>query len=463
MPAASRLDRWALFALLVGLALRVGAPFAMDVWEDGGEYVAMGHALAANGTLWLPFGEERTVAPPTGAPGFSHHYPPAFPAWLAAFDAALGPSIRTTQVALAALGVASVLVVLLCARDLYGGSVALRVASLVALEPHLLWTTGRGYAENLVVALFALTLWAILRALHDERWMVPAGLFAGLSYLAKASLGPFFLVAGLAGLAWRLWHRGAAPLRSPWYLAGAALFGAIVAAWSWRNWTLFGDPVTSPYIAVSYDAAFARPGAFAAALAAKAGFFLLGVALVAAPLAGALREPLRRWRDEATSALLLALALVVALAIVATGALAVFEPDAVLVLDHHRYLLPALVPLLWLARGGTPRGWAVLAAAALVLSAACILAPQKDGEARAAEAAAAMAAPGDALAVHGITLYEPYPFVAGSPLRVVPEDGQARFLLAREPVEASGYHLLGVYHERAWLHADRPGYLYARD
>ncbi len=63
-------------------------------------------------------------------------------------------------------------------------------------------TPSLGFAEALVAMLFVLTVWAILKSLKRTRYIVWAGLFAGLGFLAKASLGYFFF-AGLAGLLWR--------------------------------------------------------------------------------------------------------------------------------------------------------------------------------------------------------------------------------------------------------------------
>lgn len=60
------------------------------------------------------------------------------------------------------------------------------MGGLVALSPHLLWVAGMGYSEGLATALFALTMWAILCSLDDERFIVLGGLLAGLAYLARA-------------------------------------------------------------------------------------------------------------------------------------------------------------------------------------------------------------------------------------------------------------------------------------
>src|SRR5207247_2887141 len=82
------------------------------------------------------------------------------------------------------------------------------------------------YAENLITLLFVVTVAAILKSLDRPRWILVAGVAAGLAYLTKSSVGPFFLVAGLAGFSWRFRFVRWAVFRDRAYLAAIGIFGA---------------------------------------------------------------------------------------------------------------------------------------------------------------------------------------------------------------------------------------------
>src|SRR5207249_2886917 len=88
--------------------------------------------------------------------------------------------------------------------------------------------------------LFTLTLLGILKSLQSEPYILVAGLGAGLAYLTRSSIGPFFVVAGLAGLAWRFHYQKWRALANGWYLGAIALFAAPVLWWANRNVTTFG-------------------------------------------------------------------------------------------------------------------------------------------------------------------------------------------------------------------------------
>ena len=474
-PGGRLLARLAVVVLVAGLALRALAPFAMDVWEDGGEYVAMGHAWAREGAFVLPYGEDRGPSSPTGEPGHSHHYPPMWPLLLGLVYRAAGFGLAQTKVALALASLATVAVVHLATRDLYGPRVALMTSALVAVEPHLVWATGRGYSENLALAFFALTLWAILRSLRDERFVVLAGLFAALAYLTRSSMGPFFLVAGFAGLAWRLRHRGAArTFGSRHYLAAAGVFGAGVGAWSWRNLSLFGWPhwQTSAYLQHATSYALAHPALLLQGLALKGLFFGGLLALYALPFLPQLREAWRRRGEEDASALLLALGLVFLLAWWLTALLWPLESHVSwLFPEHHRYVVVALVPLAWLAlRGMRPDReallrWGAAAVVLLLASTAVTLGPMRDSEARAAEWLRPHLREGDRVGLWFLSTYEPYPFLAGTGVTLYQRHmvDEPEFVLARVPHEEEGYVVVAQVHQNVLLKEDRPAFVLARE
>lgn len=462
-------DRGWWLVLALGLALRVAAPFVMDVWEDGGEYAAMGRSFAEDGTFTLPSGEDRLPGGADGQPTASHHYPPAWPVVLGAGYKLLGFGAWQTKLVSLVAALASVAVAWACTRDLLGARAALVVAALVAVEDQLLWAQGRGYSESLVLVFFTLTVWAILRSLKDARFVLLAGLFAGFAYLTRASMGPFFLVAGGAGLAWRLMHRGWRGVLNPWYLAAAALFAGIVAAWAARNVAAHGWPrwETSAHVAAATDFAFAHPKLLALGLLWKFLLFAAFLAAYALPLHRELRQALLKWRDEETSALLLAGGLVFLLGWLLTALLWGYEGFTPWFVENQRYVVVALVPLAWLAlrEARDDKGLAVLAVLLVAASLATVAGPMRDAEVRAAELLEPHLQPGDAVGIQWFSLYSLSPELRDAKLVPVARiaDERPEFVLSTAPQPPDGYALVWEVHQRTLTRGEYPIWVYARE
>lgn len=233
------LERIGLAAIAAGVLLRLAAPFLMDFRSDGDTYVAMGHAWMVRHEFLMPYGDVTTWGPTP--PGYSNHYPPAYPFYLGLVFSAFGFGLWQAKWAAVVCSLAALAIVWWTTRDLYGRTAAALVGGLIGLEPHLLWVTGAGFSENMVLLFFALTMWAILKSLKDDRYIVLAGLFAALAYLSRASVGYFFVVAGTGGFVWRLLHRGWSVLLNVWYMLAIVVFLGIAIAWATRNVLLFGS------------------------------------------------------------------------------------------------------------------------------------------------------------------------------------------------------------------------------
>ncbi|MEA3204022.1 MAG: hypothetical protein QOI63_1702, partial [Thermoplasmata archaeon] len=252
----ARAAPWLWAAIAVGVALRVASYWWTPLGVDAFVYSVMGNQLLHTGSFTMPWGDVHTYMT---APVPSHHYPPLYPVYLAGFFKVLGFSQSTVHVASIVSSLAALLVTWLCTRDLYGPRKALVVTAAIALSPVFVQNTGQGYSENLVLLLFVATLWAILKSLDRPWYILPAGILAGLGYLTKSSMGYFFIIAGLGGLAWRLYWKGWKVLRDPAYLAAIASFGLLVAGWAIRNYLLFGSWETSHHISAAYRHALAHP------------------------------------------------------------------------------------------------------------------------------------------------------------------------------------------------------------
>lgn len=352
---------------------------------DGRAYWDIGVSLAGgrgffitNAQLFVPCEGRVGVGP-------SHHFAPALPIIEASFVRLFGPTALALVVPLVLLTVAAAVVAWWTTRDLFGNDAGLLVAAAVSLE----WTgvffgTWLGYSENLVLIAITLTLWAILRGLRDDRFMVLAGAFAGVGYLSKASIGWFFLVAGVGGLVYRVIFRGWRVLRNRWYWAAVAVFAVPVVLWSYRNISLFWDGTlagladawqTSALHSQILADAFHQPVLLLIGMLGKLPIVAGLLFLPFVPLAGAFGPALRHWRDEDSFGLWLAAGLILVLGVFFAAAFWVNDQTSLLWADPVRYVSPAQVPLLWLVvKHGSPSRLA-WSASFLILAATCVLMP----------------------------------------------------------------------------------------
>jgi 4-amino-4-deoxy-L-arabinose transferase-like glycosyltransferase len=321
----------------------------------------------------------------TIALGPTHHWAPGLPIIEAAFVAVLGASSLALVLPLLLLSWAAVAVAWWTTRDLFGADAALLVAAAVSLD----WTDVAcgglfGCSENLVLITFTLTLWAVVRGLRDERFIVLAGLFAGIGYLSKASLGWFFLIAGVGGVVYRVVFRGWRVLLNRWYWAGIAVFAIPVLLWSYRNISLFWDGTlagladawqTSEVQARLARQAISQPEELLVGLVGKLPV-LVGVAILPyLPLIKSLRGALRHWKEEFAFGMWLSIALIFVLGWFFAAVFWVGEQTSLLWADPVRYVMPASIPLLWLVvRYGKPsvRAWS---ATFVILAVMCLAPP----------------------------------------------------------------------------------------
>lgn len=228
----------ALVLIAVGVVARIATVWTMDLWADGATYSAMGQSWMQHHEFLMPWGDVTTG--PLEPAAFSHHYPPLYPLYLGLVYSGLGYGYLQTKFAAVAVALAALAVVYLCTRDLYGPRIALLITAILAAEPHLVWSAGTGFSENMVLLWFTITMWGIVKSLDRPPFILAAGFGAGMAYLTRSSVGPFFLIAGLGGLLWRFHFQRWKALANGWYLAAAAIFLSMFGWWAWRNVTHFG-------------------------------------------------------------------------------------------------------------------------------------------------------------------------------------------------------------------------------
>ena len=333
---------------MLGVVLRVATFPTWGIVYDGAEYAVMGKSLLDHGEF---------LRPDALGMAYYRHYGPLFPAYLSMFYAAFGFGVAVTKVAEVALSLLFLAVVYVTTRDLFGRTKAWFATAYVALEPMFFITSTIGYSENLVGLLFVGTVWAVLKALRHPRFLLLAGVLAGLGFLAKAPIGYVFVIAAVAGLAWRVRYRGWGVLRDRWYLGGVAAFCLLAGGWTLRNLARYGWPnwETSAQLDAAYAFGVAHPAILLTGLAEKVPWFLLIFLFYGGMFLPELRRSLRRVREERTSALWLAVGLVFVMGWIVSAFFWTVEHTPVWWHDNLRYVSIASPVLLWAAmREATP-------------------------------------------------------------------------------------------------------------
>jgi 4-amino-4-deoxy-L-arabinose transferase-like glycosyltransferase len=341
-PKLSRFE-WACAALvLLGLATRLLVFWYRAPQYDAEWYMTMGKTLLY---------EHEFTAPWLPQVAYTQHFPPAFPAILAVAFLVGGASFNTAAVASILVAAFLVAVTFLTTWDLYGRPRAFAVTAVVATFAAFINFDVQILSESLVAAFFALTVWGILKSLDDPRFIVVAGLFAGMGYLTKASMGPFFLLAGAGGFAWRFYYVRWRVFRDQWYLLAGCLFALFVVPWAARNVLRHGWPnwETQAHAsdAISYFF-FSRQVDWPLLLVETALWGAVILLSFALPFLPEIRASVKRIKEERTSALWLAVGTPTVIAIVFAAAFGAIEGRAVVREDTVRYLVTPVVPLVWL-------------------------------------------------------------------------------------------------------------------
>lgn len=190
-----------LLLVLLALALRVGFVLSLPndvIWGDSQHY----HQVAIN--ILAGIGaqlDENAVA----------FRPPGYPFFLAAVYKLSGYQhllpVRCLQATLSALAVWQVFVL---AARLFNRQAGLLAALMVAIDPFQIYFSGMILNETVFIALLLLFAYCVTRLRNDWRWLVAAGVCAGLGTLVKPSLW-YLVIFSLPflGLAWRQWSRAA--------------------------------------------------------------------------------------------------------------------------------------------------------------------------------------------------------------------------------------------------------------
>jgi 4-amino-4-deoxy-L-arabinose transferase-like glycosyltransferase len=166
-------------------------------------------------------------------------FPPGYPFLLAALYGFFGHSEMAGKLANVAIGVGMTGATYLLGRALVGEAVGLVGAALIAVWPNLVFHTGVLSSDLLAALGFVTVMWLGMRPRNSAVVVVLLGALIGWMVLVRP-VG-LILLAGL-GLWWWVKTRslvGAVVRLLPLVL----ITGAIVGAWTLRNYREFGEPI----------------------------------------------------------------------------------------------------------------------------------------------------------------------------------------------------------------------------
>ncbi len=451
--------RHALFVLVVvGLALRLVTFNSWGIVYDGAVMSVMGESFAVHGEFLVPYASGLV---------YYHHYPPLYPMYLSLFYDAFGFGVFATKLADLLLSVLLVLVVWATTADLFGRRKAWYAAAFVALEPMFLITSLIGYSENLVGLLFVLTAWAAVKGLRNLPYLTMAGVFAGLGFLAKASIGWVFVVVIVMGFLWIRRVRGAWILRNRWFLAGVGAFAILAGSWTLRNLAVYGWPNwgTSAYLDATYAYGAGHPALMAEALVVKAPLFLIFFLLYGGLFLPELRWSRRNARGEETGLLWTIVGATFLMGWIVSSFFWTVEQTPLWWWDNLRYVVITSPLILWLALRETEPRWsftrapstdlrtftkrfAALMAVFLAIGVAIVAFPAPYPQMTLTQSLDGYLQPGAVVGVDGIAPEQVLPYISVPRVSVVPYHGgvPASYILSALPSAYAGFVHVASYH-----------------
>ena len=178
-----------------------------------------------------------------------HHqrsFPPLYPIFLAVMHLLFGQSMFVNLYATCVLGLLCALPTYYLGRQLWSPKLGVLAAAIALISPTLRSTSVLGMSEPLLTlfSLWALYCLLLFRENNRRLWLVVAGIFCGLGYLAR----PTGLALAGAGLLYLLteggrdFHRRSLGERLLDLLVFTGIFLLVSSPWLIRNYRIFGDP-----------------------------------------------------------------------------------------------------------------------------------------------------------------------------------------------------------------------------
>jgi 4-amino-4-deoxy-L-arabinose transferase-like glycosyltransferase len=340
--------------LIIGTCATLVYTFhSSEVNQDGMRNVTMGETF-------LKYGDFKEYNS-TGTLVWSHRYSPMMPLYLSIFIGVSGKDLYVLKAASFLIFLLCLYVVYECTKRLYNMDAGLMAAGLTSIIPRLWESTANLQVESMALAVYVLIIFSIIKSLdkRTQYYIIYAGIFAGLGYLTRSSIGYFFIVAGVLGFLWRFYYMGWGTLKNRYYIIAIICFLSFVAVWASRNLNRFWNgTIGDLFISWQTDAHLSE----CSAIALKDPLLLLlmiiikfgWLVLLFVPWLYMSLNPLKKMRrlisDERVSGLAIAIFIPLLLSMFIAALFTIGEGYAtnpVLNFDNNRYILISIIPLLW--------------------------------------------------------------------------------------------------------------------
>ena len=254
-----------------------------------------------------------------------------------------------TKIAVILLSILLLIIVYLTTQNLYNYRVGLIITAITALDMQLILSTKMGYSENMVVLFFILTIWSLLKGIkQNDRYIILAGLFAGLTLISKTAITPLFILIGLIGfIIWRFIYMQWDLFKNKNYLISLIIFLIIISI----RYILMLNTVQGGFpkelILHSFD--------FIQILPFKLFWILLLISIYSIFWIPELKNTLTKVKDEYYSCIWLIIISFTLMTILITSIIPLIEDYdwhySIFREDNLRYVVLLYVPLMWLAIG----------------------------------------------------------------------------------------------------------------
>lgn len=226
----------AAFAVRLTWALASSDPLE---FPDSSQYLNIAHNLASGKGFAVDFSWQFAVPQEYWGRGYIAHYPPLYPAFLAALGAVGLTSPRAVACVQVVPATLTVWLAMALARRLFGEREALAAGTLAAFDPHLVFFTAHLLTETLFTSLLTGAVFFLARSGDEGRGAglraASWGALAGLAALTRVTHLLFMPLAAAADILIAGRSQRGVGRRTRFHAIAAGVFLLVLAPWTVRN------------------------------------------------------------------------------------------------------------------------------------------------------------------------------------------------------------------------------------
>lgn len=324
-------------AIILGIILRFFALGTRIPMYDGTAYMAVGHAFSEYHSFLSPWG----YFTDSGTNLAHSTLAPLFPAYLGFFYMLFGFSLKVTQIASFIISILCLITLYLTTKNLFGHLEGLIVTAIFAFDKTLIFATADASGENLLVIVFALLTWSLLKSLNDRRHILLVFIFTGMFYMLKSHALNLIIMA-MPIVLYIIWYHFIYEKMHLLKVTKYLLITGFVIIGSLLSYSYFMSNITIEILGLSLNPTM---------MLLKLPWTILLISIVSVYWLPELKRSLDKL-DRGDYNLLWLMIIFYSLMIwIMTswiGGDAIFAKGNVYEEGHIRYVLPIFVPILWL-------------------------------------------------------------------------------------------------------------------